>query len=133
MPNHNSAAQRTWRTLGFALAGVLAATLLVRAVAYAAFDVPHTFPLLQLGPTALWTAALVIGLAAARAYMQRRSGDAAKGFLGVAVRTLAVLALADIALLALHVFPGTATASLLTLLSMQGTASALSIYLLNTY
>lgn len=127
----NPTAERIWRAAGIAVTGVVAATLLIRAVAYAAFDVPQSFPLLQVGPAILWIAALVIGLAAVRAYMERRSSDAASSFLNVALRSLAVLLFVDVALMVLHILPGTQTSAILTLMSMQGTAAALSIYLLN--
>jgi hypothetical protein len=132
MPNSAPLLQRVWRAGALALGGVIAANLLVRAVAYTAFDVPHAFPLLQVGPAIAWAGLFVAGLVAVRGLLELRSRDAASSFLPIALKTLGVLLCLDIALMLVPVLPGTASASILTLMVMQSLSVGVSVYFLGT-
>lgn len=123
--------QRIWKAGALAVGGVIAVNLLIRAVAYAAFDVPSSFPLLQIGPAVVWTALFVGVLALFRAFVELRSRRGASSFSTIAVTGLAILLCIDAMLMLVPVLPGTGSASIMTLAIMQATGTGLSIYFLS--
>jgi|GEM_PF-5505423 len=122
--------QRIWKAGALALGGIVAANLLIRAVAYAAFDVPNAFPLLHVGPAMIWTALLVVALVAIRGRLERRSQTGGAAFLAVAIAVLALLLCIDVMLMIVPVLPGTVSSSILTLILMQAASTGLSVYFL---
>ena len=127
---NNPSAARIWRAAGLALVAVVAANLLLRAVAYAAFDISSAFVPLQVGPMLLWAALLAGGLTLVRGRMDF-SRQAAVSFARIAVLSLAVLVALDAVVLLAGIVPGVGVAAILTLFASQSASALLCIYMLS--
>jgi len=127
---NNPSAARIWRAAGLALVAVVAANLLLRAVAYAAFDISSAFVPLQVGPMLLWAALLAGGLTLVRGRMDF-SRQAAASFARIAVLSLAVLVALDAVVLLAGIVPGVGVAAILTLFASQSASALLCIYMLS--
>ena len=117
-----------------ALVASLAATLVVRSLALAAFAIPPEFPpLMGPGPTIVFTAAGAIGATAVLAAIRRRSERPALLFRRVAFWTLLASFVPDLWLLtdaAAPAFPGATIAGVGTLMVMHLAAAAAIVWAL---
>ncbi len=123
-----SSAARLWRSAGFAVAAVLAASFLLRAVAFTSFDISSSFVPLQAGPLFGWTLAIVALLALVRTRVEL-TGRSASGFRHTAILFLGVLVALDALVLLAGIVPGVNVAAILTLLTTQVSSFMLCLYL----
>ena len=129
IPSNNPSAARIWRSAGLALTAVIAASLLLRAVGYAAFDISSAFVPLQVGPMLLWAAVLAGALTLVRGRMDF-SRQSAASFAKIAVLSLGIAVVVDAVVLVSGIVPGVSIAAILTLLATQSTTALLCIYTL---
>ena len=117
-----------------ALVASLAATLVVRSLALAAFAIPPEFPpLAGPGPTIVFTAAGALGATAVLAAIRWRSERPARLFRRVALWTLLASFVPDLWLLtdaAAAAFPGATPAAVGTLMVMHLAAAAAIVWAL---
>ena len=133
-PDRGTAPESLWKAGLKALVGSLAATLVVRSLALAAFAIPPEFPpLAGPGSTIVFTTAGALGATGVLAVIRWRSERPARLFRRVALWTLLASLVPDLWLLtdaAATAFPGATAAGVGTLMAMHLAAAAAIVWAL---